>query len=501
MTNASSASIPFINRFAELPAQLFSEVQPTAVSKPQWIRFNSELATELGLDIAMFEHPEAAAIFAGNTVPDQAKPLAMTYAGHQFGHWVPQLGDGRAVMLGDLQDTNNQYREIQLKGAGRTPYSRNGDGRAWLGPVLREYIMSEAMAALGIPTTRALAAVSTGDVVIREGALPGAIITRVANSHVRVGTFQYFIARKDLPAIEALVQHMITTCYPKLQDASNQAATLFDAVIRKQASLVARWQSVGFIHGVMNTDNMAISGETIDYGPCAFLDEYNPKKVFSSIDKMGRYAYANQPAAAQWNLSNFAQALLPLMNDDQDAALAQAQALLDEFPQHYQVAYSQCMLAKIGISEQHSEESLSDDIQLLAELLDLMAESNADFTLTFSYLTNTIATTSDATIDTSAYFEAPAALQAWIEKWQQRLAQQTISKEQQHALMQQHNPVLIPRNHQIEACIQSAVEDDFKPFNDLVDALQRPFNPDEQYRHLAVPPKAGEMVTQTFCGT
>ena len=488
--------MPFQNRFAQLPPQLYSEVPPTAVSNPQWIKFNEALAIELGLDAASLSTPDAVGLFSGNTIPAEAKPLAMTYAGHQFGHWVPQLGDGRAVLLGDLQDTHGRYREIQLKGAGVTPYSRNGDGRAWLGPVLREYIVSEAMAALGVPTTRALAAVLTGDQVMREGVMPGAIITRVANSHVRVGTFQYFIARNDLPAIEALIQHMISTCYPELSNASNPASALFSAVIGKQADLVAHWQSVGFIHGVMNTDNMAISGETIDYGPCAFLDEYDPKKVFSSIDQMGRYAYANQPAAAQWNLSNFAQALLPFMDDDKDVALTNAQALLDEFPQHYQAAYAQRMLAKIGISEQQS-----DDIELLTELLDLMAEANADFTLTFSHLTKLMPSATNAVIDITPYYQPPKPLQAWVEKWQPRLQQQTITGEQQHALMQQHNPMLIPRNHRIEACIQSAVEHDFQPFNDLVDALRQPYNPDGQYEYLAESPKASEVVKKTFCGT
>ncbi len=496
MTNAVNASMPFQNRFAQLPPQLFSEVLPTAVSNPQWIKFNEALATELGLDVALLNTPDAVGIFSGNAIPEAAKPLAMTYAGHQFGHWVPQLGDGRAVLLGDLQDTHGQYREIQLKGAGVTPYSRNGDGRAWLGPVLREYIVSEAMSALGVPTTRALAAVLTGDEVRREGAMPGAIITRVAKSHVRVGTFQYFIARNDLPAIEALMQHMINTCYPQLKDASNPAAALFSEVIGTQADLVAQWQSVGFIHGVMNTDNMAISGETIDYGPCAFLDEYDPKKVFSSIDQMGRYAYANQPAAAQWNLSNFAQALLPFIDDDKEVALTNAQALLDEFPQRYQAAYAQRMLAKIGISEQ-----LSDDIELLTELLDLLAESKADFTLTFSHLTSLMPSAPKATIDTNQYYQPPGSLQAWVGKWQQRLEQLNTSSAQQLALMQQSNPALIPRNHRIEACIQSAVENNFEPFNDLVEALQQPYSPSERYEYLAQPPNEREVVTKTFCGT
>ncbi len=493
--------MPFQNRFAQLPPQLFSEVQPTAVSRPQWIRFNEALATELGLDAVSLNTPAAAAIFAGNTLPDTAKPLAMTYAGHQFGHWVPQLGDGRAVLLGDLLDIHDQYREVQLKGAGITPYSRSGDGRAWVGPVLREYIVSEAMAALGVPTTRALAAVLTGDQVFREGAMPGAIITRVANSHVRVGTFQYFIARDDLPAIDALMQHMISTCYPEISDAANPASALFSAVISKQANLVAHWQSVGFIHGVMNTDNMAISGETIDYGPCAFLDEYDPKKVFSSIDQMGRYAFANQPAAAQWNLSNFGQALLPFIDNDKDAALAIAQSLLDEFPKRYQEAYNERMLAKIGISNQHG-----NDMELLTELLALMVESNADFTLTFTYLTNYQLTKlnpriTKPAIDISPYYQAPSSLQAWHEKWQRRLTQQSTNSEQQHTLMQQHNPVLIPRNHRIEACIQSAVENDFEPFNELVNAMQRPYSTDQQYSHLAEPPNEREVVKKTFCGT
>jgi len=496
MTHTSHLSLPVNHRYAQLPAQLYSEVQPTAVSKPEWIAFNAALATELGLDAAALSTPEAAALFAGNEIPTAAKPLAMAYAGHQFGNWVPQLGDGRAVLLGDVIDTHKQYREIQLKGAGLTPFSRGGDGRAWLGPVLREYIMSEAMAALGVPTTRALAAVLTGDPVYREGAKPGAIITRVARSHVRVGTFQYFIARTDLPAIEALIQHMITTCYPEIEGDSNPAAALFKAVIKQQAQLVAHWQSIGFIHGVMNTDNMAISGETIDYGPCAFLDEYNPKKVFSSIDQMGRYAYANQPAAAHWNLSNFAQALLPFIDKNQEASLEQAQTLLDEFPTTYSGAHTKRMLAKIGISE-----TQDNDLELLAELLDLMADANADFTLSFTYLTQQLNPTNNNTIDIAPFYTAPKTLQAWIDKWRQRLTLQSTNPTQQWELMQQHNPTLIPRNHNIEACIQAAVSGDFDPFKRLGEALQNPYNPSGQFSDLAAAPTSQEIVTKTFCGT
>jgi uncharacterized protein YdiU (UPF0061 family) len=497
MTDVTAIAFPFNNRFAALPAQLYSETTPTAVREPKLIKFNSALATELGLDSNALNTPAGAAIFAGNALPDTAKPLAMAYAGHQFGNWVPQLGDGRAVLLGDLLDTHQRYREIQLKGAGITPYSRNGDGRAWLGPILREYVVSEAMAAMGVPTTRALAAVLTGEPVYREDAMPGAIITRVAHSHIRVGTFQYFIARGDLTAIDALIDHIIDTCYPDLAQADNKALALFNAVIQRQAQLIAHWQSIGFIHGVMNTDNMTLSGETIDYGPCAFLDEYNPKKVFSSIDRMGRYSYINQPAAAHWNLSNFAQALLPFINKDQDSALEAAQEALDGFPTLYKAEYEKRMQAKIGI-----EKSTDDATQLVTELLDLMVEAQSDFTLTFTYLSGVLSGEENGTtLDIKEYYKAPSALQAWMEKWSRYLSEQKTSKQQQLELMRMSNPQLIPRNHRIEECIQAALEDDYAPFNTLIDALRQPFSPDKKYAYLAAAPSASEAVAHTFCGT
>ncbi len=495
MPSDNRVSIPYQNQFSTLPPQCYSEVQPTAVSSPKWIQFNQPLAVELGLDAQALDSDAGLAMFAGNVVPDNAKPLAMVYAGHQFGGWAPRLGDGRAVLLGDLIDTHGEYREIQLKGAGRTPYSRHGDGRAWLGPILREYLVSEAMAALDVPTTRALAAVSTGESVFREGAVPGAIITRVARSHVRVGTFQYFISRGDLSAIDALIRHMGAICYPDILQSDNAAAALFKHVIDRQAALVAQWQSIGFIHGVMNTDNMAISGETIDYGPCAFLDEYNPKKVFSSIDQMGRYAYINQPAAAHWNLSNFAQALLPFINENQDAAVEQAQSMLDEFPSLYETEYKKRMFAKIGIGQ-----SQDSDSALLNELLSTMHESEADFTLTFNYLTSTVASDETLTTITQRYFEAPASLQAWVTQWHERLKSDAGNAE--HAtLMQQSNPQVIPRNHRIEACIQAALADDYKPFHTLLSALQSPYELASGDIELAQKPANDELVTQTFCGT
>src|SRR6201991_3766834 len=372
---------PFQNTYAALPAGFFARVAPTPVSAPRLIKLNRPLAVHLGLDPDRLASPGGGANLGGQRVPDGAAPIAMAYAGHQFGHFVPQLGDGRAILLGEVIDADGIRRDIQLKGSGPTPFSRRGDGRAALGPVLREYIVSEAMFALGIPTTRSLAAVITGESVMRETVLPGAVLTRVDWSHIRVGTFQYFAARGDTDAVRRLADHVIARHYPELATADRPYHALLDAVIARQADLVARWLLVGFIHGVMNTDNTSISGETIDYGPCAFMDEYNPATVFSSIDEMGRYAYGNQPRIALWNLTRLAECLLPLFSDDKDKAIEQAQAALAEFPEKFTAAYQAGLRAKIGLfTKSDGDDALEQD------LLDAMTKNQADFTLTFRRL-------------------------------------------------------------------------------------------------------------------
>src|ERR1700675_4166974 len=381
---AMTVHFPFQNSYVALPANFFARVAPPPVTSPRLIKLNRPLALQLGLDPDRLESPEGAEILAGKRVPDGADPIAMAYAGHQFGHFVPQLGDGRAILLGEVIDADGVRRDIQLKGSGPTPFSRRGDGRAALGPVLREYIVSEAMAALGIPTTRSLAAVMTGENVLRETLLPGAVLTRVASSHIRVGTFQYFAARGDTEGVRRLADHVIGRHYPDLADADRPYHALLDGVIARQADLVARWLLVGFIHGVMNTDNTSISGETIDYGPCAFMDHYNPAQVFSSIDEMGRYAYANQPQIALWNLTRLAECLLPLFSDDKDKAIEQAQLILGEFAEKFTSAYQAGLRAKIGLFT-----ARDGDEALVQDFLDAMAKNQADFTLTFRRLADT----------------------------------------------------------------------------------------------------------------
>src|ERR1700726_2199643 len=374
---------PFQNTYAALPDGFFARVAPTPVASPKLIKLNRPLATHLGLDPDRLSSPEGVEILAGKQIPDGADPIAMAYAGHQFGHFVPQLGDGRAILLGEVIDADGIRRDIQLKGSGPTPFSRRGDGRAALGPVLREYIVSEAMAVLGIPTTRSLAAVMTGESVLRETPLPGAVLTRVASSHIRVGTFQYFAARSDTEGVRRLADHVIGRHYPHLADAERPYHALLEAVITRQADLVARWLLVGFIHGVMNTDNTSISGETIDYGPCAFMDHYDPAKVFSSIDELGRYAYANQPRIALWNLTRFAECLLPLLSDEQDKAISEAQAELGDFVERFDAAYQAGLRAKLGLFTARDGDPL-----LAQELLETMARNQADFTLTFRRLSD-----------------------------------------------------------------------------------------------------------------
>jgi len=485
---------PFQNSYSALPDSFFARVAPTPVAAPRLIKLNRPLALQLGLDPDLLETPEGAEILAGKTVPAGAEPIAMAYAGHQFGHFVPQLGDGRAILLGEVIDRDGVRRDIQLKGSGPTPFSRRGDGRAALGPVLREYIVSEAMHALGIPTTRSLAAVVTGERVIRETALPGAVLTRVASSHIRVGTFQFFAVRRDTEAIRRLADHVIARHYPDLLHAERPYHALLAAVVERQANLIARWLLVGFIHGVMNTDNSSISGETIDYGPCAFMDAYNPAQVFSSIDEMGRYAYANQPRIGLWNLTRLAECLLPLFSDEQEKAVAEAQDILGAFSDTFSAAYQAGLRRKVGLfTERDGDEALIQD------LLDAMAKNQADFTLTFRKLGDAAA--GDAA-DSRAQFMEPAAFDEWAGRWRARLALEPQSAAERQAAMLAVNPMFIPRNHHVEAVIQAAVnDDDYAPFEELVKVLAKPFEDQPEYAAYADPPLPDQRVLQTFCGT
>jgi uncharacterized protein YdiU (UPF0061 family) len=486
----------FDSAYARLPDRFFARVAPTPVAAPRLIRVNAPLATELGIDPQWLAGEEGVAVLAGNRIPDTATPIATAYAGHQFGNFVPQLGDGRAILLGEVIDQSGNRRDVQLKGPGRTPFSRGGDGRAALGPVLREYVVSEAMHALGIPTTRALAAVTTGEKVVRETMLPGAVLTRVASSHIRVGTFQFFASRGDVEAVRTLADHVIARHYPSAAEAERPYRALLDAVIRAQAELIARWLLVGFIHGVMNTDNTSVAGETIDYGPCAFLDEYDPQAVFSSIDMYSRYAYANQPAIAQWNLTRLAECLLPLLADDNDAAAADAVEALEAFAPAFERAYQGGLRRKLGLFTERE-----GDAALAEELLLAMAANRADFTLTFRGLSETPADEEgDAAV--RSLFADPGAWDAWAPRWRQRLRDEPGDAAARREAMLAMNPAFIPRNHRIEAAIRAAVDrDDFAPFEELLTVLAKPYESQPAFARYMEPPAARERVLQTFCGT
>jgi uncharacterized protein YdiU (UPF0061 family) len=501
---APAASPAFDNSYARLPEALFARLPPTPVSAPRLLKLNVALAQELGLDPAWLASPAGVAMLAGNAVPDGAEPIAQAYSGHQFGHFSPSLGDGRAILVGEVVTPAGARRDIQLKGSGPTPFSRRGDGRAALGPVLREYIVAEAMAALGIPTTRALAAVATGEQVLREDALPGAVLTRIAASHIRVGTFQYFAARRDTASLRALLEHAIARHDPAAAKAENPALAFFEGVVARQASLVARWMLVGFIHGVMNTDNCAISGETIDYGPCAFMDHYHPETVFSSIDHQGRYAYANQPAIAHWNLARLAEALLPLIGVDEEAAVEQAKGVLAGFSPAFGAAWKAGLLAKIGLLDE-----APGDEDLVQDLLARMAENEADFTLAFRRLAD--AAEGDAA-GFRALFADPAVADAWLVRWQARIAAgggspqprgaAEVSPVARAAAMRAVNPAYIPRNHLVEEALAAAVQqDDLAPFEALLEVLARPFDDQPGRERYALPPEPEQRVRATFCGT
>lgn len=485
----------FDNTYARLPDRFFARHAPTKVKSPRVIKINEPLARTLGLDPGELASPAGAAVLSGNALPEGAEPLALAYAGHQFGGFVPQLGDGRAILLGEIVGIDGKRRDIQLKGSGRTPFSRGGDGRAALGPVLREYVVSEAMAALGIPTTRSLAAVSTGESVARESMLPGAVLTRVAASHVRVGTFEFFAARDDREALATLTTHALSRHYPDAVGAPNEALALLERVIRAQAYLVARWLGVGFIHGVMNTDNTSISGETIDYGPCAFLDEYNPRKKFSSIDQTGRYAFMNQPVIVHWNMTRFAEALLPLFSDDEEQAIALAMERLNQYPEIFEEQRLAVFRAKLGLGSE-----VSDDPALISDLLDRMATDAVDYTVFFRRLVDS-ARSPDADGRTAELFTSAGSFHDWAERWRARLARETLTAEERAASMARANPAFIPRNHRVEELIEAATNDDFGPFETMVRVLSRPWEEQPEAAHLAEPPEPEERVTRTFCGT
>ncbi len=458
--------IAFDNSYARLPDRFFARLAPTPVAAPRLVRVNASLAAELGLDPAALSGAEGLAMFAGNWLPEGADPLAMAYSGHQFGHFSPQLGDGRAILLGEVAG-----RDVQLKGSGPTPFSRRGDGRAALGPVLREYIVSEAMFALGVPTTRALAAVTTGEWVMRETALPGAVLTRVAASHLRVGTFQFFAARGDIEGLRILADYAIAR-----HDPGASVQGFFEGVVRRQARLIAQWLALGFIHGVMNTDNCSISGETIDYGPCAFLDAYEPGGVFSAIDYQRRYAFGQQPRIAQWNLARLAEAMLPLFDTDEDKAVVYAEAALGGFAATFQDAYLYAMGRKLGLAAPAPE-----DAALSQDLLRLMAETGADYTRTFRALGDDV---------------VPPGFEDWATRWRLR----RVAEPGWQALIRATNPAVIPRNHLVEAAIVAATErEDFSVFEALLAAVTQPFADADP--GFTTPPLPDQRVMQTFCGT
>ncbi len=486
--------LPFEHTYARLPAHFFAKVRPTPVARPALLAINAPLAEELGLSPTELASPEGIEILAGNRVPDSAEPIALAYAGHQFGAFVPRLGDGRAILLGELVGKDGVRRDVQLKGAGRTPFSRGGDGRAALGPVLREFVVSEAMHALGVPTTRALAAVTTGETVFRDPPAPGAVLTRVAASHLRVGTFEYFAARGDREALAQLTGYALARHYPGVDAAGGAALALFDAVLQAQARLVARWLGLGFVHGVMNTDNTSIAGETLDYGPCAFLDTHVPSRSFSSIDHGGRYAYGQQPRIALWNLARLGDALIPLVDDDQARAAATLTERLEAFPDVFAAAHVEVLRAKLGLVSEGE-----DDAELARDLLGEMAAHAVDHTLCFRALADAAAVGDIAPV--AAMFRDPTRLRAWATAWLARLDDDGGTPAERAARIRRANPAFIPRNHQIEAMITAALGGDLGPFERLRRVLARPYDDQPDAADLAAPPGAEQWSYRTFCGT
>jgi uncharacterized protein YdiU (UPF0061 family) len=487
---------PLDNSYARLPKAFYGRVEPTPVAKPRLLRVNQVLAEELGLPAGELASDEGLELLAGNRVRDEMDPIAMVYAGQQFGNWVPQLGDGRALLLGEVIDRNGERRDIQLKGAGPTPFSRNGDGRAALGPVIREYVVSEAMAALGIPTTRALAMVETGEPVYRERAFPGAILTRVASALVRVGTFQYFMSRGEIESIRTLADHLIARAFPTAANDDAPYQRLLEEVIQRQADLIAHWMGVGFIHGVMNTDNVSIVGETLDYGPCAFMDRYHPDAVFSSIDRLGRYAYHRQPAIGLWNLARFAETLLPLLASTEEEATECAEQALANFMPRFQARHAAEFRRKLGLRE-----ATDSNDQIAVALLQAMADQNADFTLTFRDLSNCDLARPETMGQTRARFDDPAAFDSWAKGWSRQLEAEARDPRERQDAMRATNPAFIPRNHRVQQTIDAAEAGDLVPLDDLLSVVTQPFADHPGLEHLALAPEPHEVVQQTFCGT
>ncbi len=499
MPNNHSIQFGFNNTYARLPERFYARLNPSPVALPRLIKLNLELARSLELDPVELANAEGVEILSGNRVAAGSEPLAQAYAGHQFGNFVPQLGDGRANLLGEVIGRDGVRYDLQLKGSGPTPFSRRGDGRAALGPVLREYIVSEAMAAYGIPSTRALAAVASGEPVFRETAMPGAVLVRIAASHIRVGTFEYFAARRDVEAIRMLADFAIARHYPDAGEAQQPYRAFLDRAITGQARLIAQWMLVGFVHGVMNTDNMSISGETIDYGPCAFMEEYDPATVFSSIDGQGRYAYGNQPRIALWNLTRLAEALLPILEQEtgsQQTAMATATNALELFAPQYEAALLAGMRRKLGLFAERE-----GDLALVQDLLQRMAANHADFTLTFHRLCNAAAGI-ERDAEVRALFADPVAYDGWAARWRRRLDDETALPEERSKAMRQSNPAFIPRNHLVEAALNAAVtREDFQPFEEIIEVLSRPFEDRPGFERYGAPAKNEEKVLHTFCGT
>ncbi len=482
--------LPLEHSYAQLPERFYARLSAQPGPLPQLHAANAELAYALGIDPQTLASTETLALLGGRSYPHTLQPIAMAYAGHQFGGFAPQLGDGRALLLGEITSPAGQRFDLHIKGSGRTPYSRNGDGKAALGPVLREYLVSEAMHQLGVPTTRALAALATGETVQREQAFPGGLIVRVAASHIRVGTFEFFSSRGDHEAIHILTDYAIARHAPHLLDEPEPIARWLEWVIAKQAQLIAHWLSLGFIHGVMNTDNCAVSGETIDYGPCAFMDEFHPQCVFSAIDQQARYAWGNQPSIGHWNMTRFAETLLPLLSNDSQHALEIAQSALATFGEIFHRHYLRLFRAKFGISANTTDDNVAAWIK---SSLGMMADQRMDFTRFFRALTRHAEAAEDRRI--IDHFSSPDTAQPWLDDWKSKHDPALIEQ------MKQHNPVRIPRNHRIEAVIQAAYQGDFSPFEEAITALRNPYQEIEEFSHWENAPLAHERVWQTFCGT
>ncbi len=475
----------FDNTYSKLSKTFREEIKPTPVHDPNLVILNKELAEDLSLDFSKIDNKDLAKLFSGNILPSNTSTIAQAYAGHQFGHFT-MLGDGRAVLLGEHLVNGTKRFDIQFKGSGRTSFSRSGDGRAVLGPMLREYIISEAIHALKIPTTRSLAVVSTGEKVLRENLLPGAILTRVASSHIRVGTFQYIAAKQNINDLITLVDYTIQRHYPEIQSSKNKALDLLNLVMRKQCQLVVDWIRVGFIHGVMNTDNMTLSGETIDYGPCAFMDHYDPKTVFSSIDKFGRYSFSNQPPITKWNLARFAECLIPLIDKNEDTAIKMATEIIDNFQNIYEIKWLNMMRDKLGLFGEDK-----NDIKLINDLLDWMKTKRADYTNTFCYLMNISSIKNDVYKD-KKFID-------WFKNWQKRILINGGSKENSLELMKKNNPLVIPRNHKVEEALEAANKNDLTPMNNLLFILKKPYTKKGNIDDFQVP--SNNQNYQTFCGT